>query len=231
MNTAYERIKETGLFNDLPSEALEELARLCHERSVEEGSFFFMQGDEARHMYILTRGRVKLIQVSPDGQQVGLGMVVAGQLFAGIAIISPTKRYPVSAEALEDSSALAWSGPELHELAGRYPALSFKIMDVMRSRMEEMQSRYRELSIERVEQRVARSLLRLTMQMGKKREDGGIEIALSQQNLAEMSGTTLFSVSRTLSEWERQGWIETGRERIVIRRPHDLVTIAEDLAK
>lgn len=231
MNTTYKYINDVSLFKDLPPEAIEELSHLSHERSVEENSFYFMQGDEASHMYVLTHGRVKLTQVTPDGHQVGLGMIVPGQMFAGIAILNPAKGYPVSAEALEDSCALAWNGKELHELANRYPVLSFGIMDAMRTHIEEMQSRYRELSTERVEQRVARSLLRLTMQMGKKREDGGIEITLSQQDLAEMSGTTLFSISRTLSEWQRQGLIETGRERVVIRKPHGLVKIADDLAK
>lgn len=209
-------------------EALGEMAALSQLRAVEEGSFFFMQGDEARHMYVLTQGRIKLTQVSTDGQQVGLRMIVPPQMFAGIAILNPQKGYPVSAEALEDSSALAWNGTDLRALADRYPALSFGIMDVMRGYIEEIQSRYRELATERVERRVARSLLRLTMQTGKKLEGAGIEINLSRQDLAEMSGTTLFSVSRILSEWERQGLIETGRERVVIKKPHGLVSIAED---
>lgn len=224
-------LQKVSLFDSLPESALKEIAALSRPRAVEEGSFFFMQGDEARHMYVLTRGRVKLTQVSADGQQVVLHMVVPNQMFAGIAILSPVKGYPVSAEAMEDCSALAWDGPELRRLADQYPALSFKIMDVMRTHMEEMQSRFRELSTERVERRVARALLRLTMQTGKKLEGGGIEIALSRQDVAEMSGTTLFTVSRTLSEWERQGLIEAGRGRVVIRKPHGLVSIAEDLPK
>jgi CRP-like cAMP-binding protein len=152
-------------------------------------------------------------------------------MFAGIAVLGAGKGYPVNAEALEDSSALAWEGKDLRELAKRYPALNFEIMNTMRSHIEEMHSRYRELSTERVEQRVARSLLRLTMQMGKKLEDGGVEMTLSRQDLAEMSGTTMFSVSRILSDWERQGLIEAGRERVVIRQPHGLVKIADDLTK
>ena len=71
--------------------------------------------------------------------------------------------------------------------------------------------RFRERVTERVERRVARMLLRLTTQTGTRREGGGIEILLSRQDLAEMSGTTLFSVSRILSDWERQGLVETGR--------------------
>ena len=224
-------LHKVSLFQALPEAAFDEIVALSRPRAVEEGSFFFMQGDEARHMYVLTHGQVKLTQISPEGQQVVMRMVAPGQMFAGIAILSPQTGYPVSAEALEDSSALAWNGSDLHELANRYPVLSFEIMNVMRGHIEEMQSRYRELSTERVEQRVARSLLRLTMQMGKKREDSGIEIALSRQDLAEMSGTTVFSASRILSEWERQGLIETGRERVVIRKPHGLVSIADDLLK
>ena len=231
MKPTLEFLQTVSLFKTLPEAALDEIATSSRPRAVEEGGFFFMQGDEARHMYVLTQGRVKLTQVSADGQKVGLRMVGPGQMFAGIAILSPEKGYPVSAEAQEDCSALAWEGWELRALADRYPQLSLSIMDVMRAYIEEMQSRFRELSTERVERRVARSLLRLTMQTGKKLENNGIEIALSRQDLAEMSGTTIFTTSRILSEWERQGLIETGRERVVIRRPHGLVCIADDLGK
>lgn len=231
MKASLEFLRSVALFESLPDPALEELFATAHPRTVEAGGFFFMQGDEARHMYVLTQGRVKLTQVSAEGQQVGMRMVAAGQMFAGIAILSPKKGYPVSAEAQQDCAALAWEGRALRALADRYPALSLGIMDAMRAYIEEMQSRFRELSTERVERRVARALLRLTMQTGQKLPDGGIQISLSRQDLAEMSGTTLFSASRILSEWERQGLIETGRERVVIRKPHGLVGIAEDLAE
>jgi CRP-like cAMP-binding protein len=223
-------LRQVPPFQSLPGAALDELAVLARPRAVEQGAYFFMQGDEARHMYVLTAGQVKLTQVSTEGQQAVMRMVAPGQMFAGLAILSPAKGYPVSAEAMDDSSGLAWDGKKLRELADRYPALSLGIMDVMRAYLEEMQTRYRELTGERVERRVARSLLRLTVQTGKKLEQGGIEIALSRQDLAEMSGTTIFSASRILSEWERQGLVETGREWIVIRRPHALVEIADDLA-
>jgi CRP-like cAMP-binding protein len=64
--------------------------------------------------------------------------------------------------------------------------------------------------------------------MGTKIE-GGIELTFTRQDLAEMSGTTLYTVSRILSDWERQGLVETGRERVLIRNPHGVVSIAEEL--
>src|SRR5262245_17641660 len=114
------------------------MVALSHPRAVEEGSFFFMQGDEARYMYVLIRGQVKLTQIAAGGQQVGLYMVGPGEMFAGIAILDPQKGYPVNAEAVEDSSALGWEGENLRELARRYPSLTMEIMAVMREHMEEM---------------------------------------------------------------------------------------------
>jgi len=94
----------------------------------------------------------------------------------------------------------------------------------------ELQSRQQALVTGRVEQRIALILLKLAAQAGKKTPEGVlIDLALTRQDIAEMSGTTLFTVSRTLNEWERQGMLKIGRERVVIREPHGLVKIAEDL--
>jgi CRP-like cAMP-binding protein len=228
MNSTLSLLQKISLFQSLPTTALEELAHLSRSRAVEEGSFFFMQGDEARHMYVLTQGQVKLTQLSLDGQQVVIRMIVPGEIFAGIAILNPQKGYPVGAEAMANSSALAWEGKDLRSMADRYPTLSLGIMDTIRTYMEEMQTRYRELSTERADQRVARALLRLTTQTGKKLPEGGIEINILRQDLAQISGATIFTISRIFSKWEQQGVIEAGRERIVIRQPHRLVSIADD---
>jgi CRP-like cAMP-binding protein len=80
-----------------------------------------------------------------------------------------------------------------------------------------------------VEQRVARALLRLVSQAGREVETGLlIDLSLSRQNLAEMTGTTLYTTSRLLSEWKRQGLVETGREQVIIRQLAALRAIAEN---
>jgi CRP-like cAMP-binding protein len=129
---------------------------------------------------------------------------------------------------LENSTALAVKSDYLRDLMKTRPYLSFDLMRLMTGYIQEMQERYRELATEKVERRIARSLLRLAAQMGTKM-DRGIELTFTRQDLAEMSGTTLYTVSRVLSEWERQGLVETGRERVLIRDPHGVVRIAEEL--
>ena len=85
------------------------------------------------------------------------------------------------------------------------------------------------MSTQQVERRVAHALLRLAKQAGRKVEHGiEIDFPISRQDIAEMTGTTLHTVSRTLSAWEQQGLIESGRQRIVLRDPHRLFELAEE---
>jgi CRP-like cAMP-binding protein len=103
-------------------------------------------------------------------------------------------------------------------------------LQILSGRVKEFQDRIRELSTERVERRIARALLRLAHQIGKKVPQGVyLDLPISRQDLAEMTGTTLYTVSRTLSKWETMGLITAGREHIIIHTPHGLVCIAEDL--
>lgn len=225
-------LRRSSLFRDLPPELLDLVQARGVHRSVEEGGYFFMQGDPATHAYVLLEGRLKMLQTTPAGQQIALRIILPGETFAGIALLNPEAGYPVTALAVEDSSALAWDTATLRDLMGRDPSIALNTMQLMHGYITEMHERYQALSTERVEQRIARTLLKLAAQSGRKVETGVlIGMALTRQDLAEMAGTTLYTVSRTLSEWERQGLLQLGRERVVIAEPHALVRIAEDLVR
>lgn len=224
-------IQQTNLFQNLQPATLEQLARNPLVRSVEEGGFFFMQDDPARFLYVLSAGRVKMSQLTPDGQQVIMRMIVPGQMFGGVAILAAGQAYPAAAQTLEDSQALAWDGDFLRQLAAHDPALSVNMLQLMHAYVEEMQARFREVVTERVEQRIANAVLRLAQQTGLRLQEGGIQLLISRQDLAETSGTTMYTASRILTEWERRGIVKTGRERLVITNPHELVSIAENLER
>lgn len=198
-------------------------------RSIEEGEFFFFQGDPARYLYILISGRAKLTQSSPAGQQVNLRTINAWQMFGALGAVRPGATYPATAQALEASTALAIESSFLKEMMQTRPYLSTSLMQLMTGYIMEMQERYRELATERVERRIALTVLRLAGQIGRRLEGEKplVELPLSRQEIAEAAGTTLFTVSRVLAEWERQGLVEAGRERVVIRDPHGLVQISE----
>lgn len=206
------------------------IARLGIERAVEEGGFFFFQGDQAQYLYILLSGRAKLCQIAPDGQQVNLRTLNPNQLFGAVGAVDASASYPACAQALEDCSAIAIRSDQFHLLLEERPHLSFGMMKLMTGYLQEMQARYRESVTEKVEQRIARVLLRLAGQTGKRVEAGVlIDLLFSRQELAEMAGTTLYTVSRILSAWEKRGLIAAGRERVTITSPHALVRLAEGL--
>ena len=133
---------------------------------------------------------------------------------------------------MENSTALAWDTQHLRQLVEKEPSISLNVMSLMHGYISELQERQKALVTDRVEQRIARVLLKLAAQSGKKIDDGVlIDLPITRQDIAEMSGTTLYTVSRTLNEWDRGGLLEIGRERVVICEPHVLVSIADDLVE
>lgn len=223
-------IRKSSLFRDVNDTVLRQALDLGILRSVEEGGFFFLQGDPAKHAYVLVSGRVKMVQITPNGQQITLRMMTPGQTYGGIAMLNPDAGYPATAQAVENSTAIAWGTEQLRRLAEKAPSISVNTMQLMHGYILELQERQKALLTERVEQRIARILLKLAAESGKKVDEGVlIDMRLTRQDVAEMSGTTLYTVSRTLTEWERAGLLKIGRERVILREPHGLVRIADDL--
>ena len=218
------------LFRGLGPEALRAAAEHARLVRAASGRSFFREGDAARLFFVLRRGRVKFTQISAEGHEVILRVIGPGEPFGGVAAFADTGTYPVTARALDASEALTWDGARITALMHRFPSIAINAARMIAGRLHELQEQHRQLMTERVERRVARALLRLAQHAGR-RVEGGVEIdfPLSRQDLAQMTGTTLFTVSRTLSAWQEDGLIATGRRRVTVRQPHRLVRIAEDL--
>ncbi len=222
-------LRDIPLFAALPPGALDEIYRAAASRVYAAGSFLFYQDDPAEQVFVLAEGRVKLYQLTPEGQQVNMRVATPWTMVAAIALVEQAV-YPISAQAAEDSRLLVWTQAGLLAMIQRYPVMALNALRILANHVREAQDRYRELATERVERRLARTILRLAGQAGRKTEAGVLlDLPLTRQDLAEMCGTTLFTVSRILSQWEAQGLVKTAREQVIISFPHGLVRIAEDL--
>lgn len=196
-------------------------------RRVKENSYFFHQGEPAELFYILIEGQVKLTQVTPSGHQIILQIVGPGGGI-GIIVVLGEMDYPASAQALKDSLAYSWDRETTRQLMLKMPQLAINGMELVAKRFAGLQSRYQELATQRVEQRVAITLLRLARQFGKREAEGLlVNMLLSRQDLAEMTGTNLYNVSRILNKWEQADIVSLGRQRVVITNAHKLVVISE----
>lgn len=193
------------------------------------GQQVFRQDDEADTFYVLAVGRLKMSQLTAEGQEVIIRYIGPREIFGCIAVCGGLT-YPGTATAVIDSWALGWTRTAIGELAQNYPQIALNAMRTMGGRMKDTHARLREMQTERVERRIAHAVARLVTQAGR-RVAGGIliDFPVSRQDIAEMTGTTLHTVSRTLSAWQDSGIVELGRQKLVLRDPHALVVIAEDL--
>lgn len=216
------RLARTPWLADLAPEDRELAAARARVRRLEPRQILFHQGDPADAFFFLSEGRIKLTQISPEGQEIVVRFLASGEIFAAIALL-PGRSYPVTAQAVVASRVLVWSGPDLEELTTRAPRVVLAATQAMADHMEEVTGRLRELSTQRVAERVGRTLLRLAAQTGRAVEGGTLlDLPLTRQDLAEMTGTTLYSVSRLLSAWEAEGLVASGRGRVVLRSPEAL---------
>lgn len=190
------------------------------------GAAVFHEGAVAERFHLLLDGYLRVVKTTPTGEQIIALHIAPGQLF-GIAPALRRDTYPATAVAASESLALSWPVRLWDGFVERYPGFSAEVSRTLGTRLDEMQARIAELATQAVEQRVAAALLRLVNQSGRKLEDG-IEIAfpVTRQNIADMAGTTLHTVSRLMSAWERDGLVRSGRRRIVVAQPHQLVILS-----
>ncbi len=197
--------------------------------TLQKKSILFSQGDSARKCYLIKTGSLKLSKLNEQGKEVIFRYLNRGEVAAVTAVLRD-RNYPVTAECLEETEVIGWDKQTILTVMRQYPDIAINLIGIVFDRIEEVQDRYLELCTEAVDQRIARSLLRLMRSSGIKCSDGiHIDLSLSRQNIADYSGTTLYTVSRTLSNWEKKGWIKSGREKIFIKDPHSLVLFSEGL--
>src|SRR5262245_1452934 len=131
MKTDPLKLRQVSVFQNATDEDLKLIAGHGIERSIEEGEFFFFQGDPAAYLYVLVSGRAKLMQSNPAGQQVNLRTITEWQMFGALGAVRENATYPASAQALENSTAMALKSEYLQELMQTRPYLSFDLMKLM----------------------------------------------------------------------------------------------------
>jgi len=221
------KIRSLPIFAHLAEIDFEDVHRAAARKSFGAGTNVFEQGDEAANFFVLLEGRLRVTQVTAEGQQIIVRIVNPGDLF-GIAKALQRTDYPGTATAVSDSVVLYWPMGKWSDFMGSYPSMAMSAMQTMGTRLQEAQTRMRELATEEVERRVAHVVLRLGEQSGRE-EAGGIRIdfPVSKQDIAEMTGTTLHTVSRILTAWEHAGLVVGGRQKLLLKDRQRLALIAD----
>ena len=220
-------VADIALFAGLSVSDLNAVLREARTIRVAKNSTVFFQGENAHSFFLLLHGHVRATKTTSAGEQIVVRYVASGETL-GLAKAIGLQCYPATATAVSDSVLLAWPSAIWPQLVEKFPDLGANMLLTVGSRLQESHLRIIEMSTQQAEQRIAHALLRLVDQSGRKVEQGiAIDFPISRQDIAQMTGTTLHTVSRTLSGWERKGLVESTRQKIIVREPHQLFVLAE----
>lgn len=200
-------------------------------KEYEPEAFIFFEGDGPAQLWFLEQGLVKLLKHSDAGKDVIVAVVSAGN-FLGESAIREGMVYPVTAQVIEPTVLLVLPEDTYLELLRLYPDLSMLIIDGLEQRLVDAYDTIRSLAVERVERRIARLLLKLATSVGKPEAGGNrilIDMPLTRQDVAEMTGTTVESAIRVMSKFRKLGVIASKNGRVYLSEPHALVSIADEL--
>jgi CRP-like cAMP-binding protein len=204
----------SALFAGLSAAECREIAACARARTFARDELLVSQGQAANSLIVLQSGSAKHTQLSANGEEVLLRMSGSGDPVNVQTELSGCN-HSCSVRAMEQCRALVWEYTRMQALLERYPQIRKNIMQILASQLQELEERFREVATEKVARRLALVLLRLLKQIGKP-SGAGIEVAMSREELAQMTGTTLFTISRVLSKWAEQGFVIPKREAVLV---------------
>ena len=213
-------------FRSLTRAQIREVLDAAQTARYDAGQTVFSEGMAVERFFLLLDGHVRVQRTTAEGEQIILLHIAPGQLF-GIGAALGHKTYPATSVAADDCVVLIWPNRLWPEFIARYDGFATQTYAVVGERLNNMHSVIVEMATKQVEQRIAAALLRLITQMGRK-VDHGIEIdfPITRQNISDMTGSTLHTVSRLLSAWEKDGIVASERKKITVTAPHQLVLLS-----
>lgn len=216
-------------FAGLPRSDVERINEMFHEHGFAPEEAIYYSGDEARRLYVVASGKVKIMRHTLAGQDVLLDILTPGEYFGSLAALGDDV-YPDTAQAQTVVCVLGIGAEDFRRVLTSYPSVALKVLDLTSERLRDAREMVRRLSAHTVEQRIAYTLLKLGEKLGEPSAEGLlIQMPFSREDLAGMTGTTTATASRVMSHLQKTGLINTGRQWVAIRDEAGLRAIAEEV--
>lgn len=209
----------TPLFSGLGADDYLRLASSAKSKRFERGEVIFTQGAMYRRLVLLDSGCVKLTLLRESGREVIVAMRGKREVLDLSSGLSET--HSCTARAVTGTVAMTLPVLAIRQMMRERPAFGENVYRILGAELHSLQTRYHEVSSEQVAQRLALTLMRLARQFGVQKE-GGVELNISREELAQIAGTTLFTASRLVSDWAKSGVVQSGREVVLIRSASEL---------
>ncbi len=181
------------------------------------------QDHPADHLFLLLNGRARYFYITPDGQKTLLLWLPPGETFGEAAFLSKPVPYLVSTETVRDSYVLVWDRATIRRLAALYPRLLENALLIAFDYLVAYRAMHVSLTCHTARQRLA-TRAGQPRQRNRPAVPGGIELDVNNEELANEANVTLFTASRLLSEWQRNGIVVKNRGKVLLRSPEQLLS-------
>jgi len=214
-----EILKRVPIFSSLPDDELNALANLAVERNFMSNEFIFWEGETPVWFYIVIEGQVKVIKHSSSGREFIIAFFGPGEMIGEVAVFE-NKPYPASAQSIARTRVIGIRQEAFLAFLASRPQVALRIINILGGRLRDAQTRLRDLAGEKVEQRLASTLLRLSSKLGP-------TLPFTRQEIADMTGTTTETAIRVMSRLKERGIIRSTRGQILILDKEKLRLLSE----
>ena len=222
-------LRVTPVFRKLAAADLHTVAAAAAIRRYEKGQVIFEQETPSDAFYTIASGRVKIFKMLPTGKDLILEIFGPGDPLGALAAYDG-RPFPASAVALEDTTCVVIPRATFFRLLEDHPSLVRGLMMGLTTRLVELTNRLAQLSGARIEPRFARLFLKLAKEMGQQDRGGTfVPLALSRQELADMTGTTIETAIRIMSRWGKDEIVRTEKDGFVLLDRRALEEAAEEI--
>jgi CRP-like cAMP-binding protein len=221
-------LHELTLFADLPPADLEAIGAATLMWHCSGGQQILTPDDPPERLHILKQGRARLYRTNAAGRQLTIDIYGPGTIFGDMRLLGQRRVPDVYAEAIEDGVVCTMTAAELGGLIARYPVIGLNVIRHLSARLDATERELEAMAYDRVDQRLARRLLDIGERFGSPIEGGTLlGPRFSQQELADLVGTTRETLAHTLSSFRRDGLIDTTDHRLLIRDAERLARVAD----
>jgi CRP-like cAMP-binding protein len=202
----------------LDSREIDLVLEVAKPRRFPAKSVMAPQGDPADQFLLLWNGRARFFFGTPSGKKVNLMWLTPGDIFGGAALLSRPSNYLVNTEAVSDCTVLVWERSGIRSLTQRFPQLLENTLLTAMDYFSWYVAAHGALISQTARERLAYVLFGLAESIGEK-VSGGVEIDVTNEELANSANITPYTTSRMISDWQRRGAIRKHRGKILLRSP------------
>ncbi len=201
---------------------VEAILRAATKQRFPAKSTVYVQGDPASHLFLMMHGDARYFYTTPEGRKMLGPRILPGEVFGGAVFsLRPSPTYLSSTETVKDCSVVVWKRSTIRALGARHPRLLENMLAIAFDLIEWVYTAHIGLACHSARLRLAMALVELAHDVGHK-STAGVELEVTNEDLANSANVTVFTASRLLSEWHRSGALIKSRGKVRLRSPERL---------